>query len=391
MCPAARAKVRPNPLESGGCAGRSQAAALLSRQRREKAQGPHPGPDPVRCQQSPKFPAAPGARGESGVLLACRWPHAASGAPAGGGGAKTRPPFRLHPPPPAVAAAVSTRVLPAASPPAAASPVPGGSERCPCSRSDGRCPAGRLKRAPMPGVSTQPRRPASRRAATTAPPRGGSRLAAATAAGPSPAGASGEAGSHPLPPAPPCLLFCACSRAVTHYARAAPRPEVCPGREPLVALRARRAGRAACGPAATTRRLRPSRRSAVSPSEARGAPSHRARAARRLSCRPEEEAGAASIEPLQPGSLARRPRGTDSVLSPGALLSRTRSAALLCFRRPIYVFLYSLTNYCSYDYFQYPSFNVNTRVDTLPHYGISEFDYVFTLTSVLHIHTCSCY
>lgn len=216
MCLAARAKVRPNPLESGGCAGRSQAAALLSRQRREKAQGPHPGPDPVRCQQSPKFPAAPGARGESGVLLACRWPHAASGAPAGGGGAKTRPPFRLHPPPPAVAAAVSTRVLPAASPPAAASPVPGGSERCPCSRSDGRCPAGRLKRAPMPGVSTQPRRPASRRAATTAPPRGGSRLAAATAAGPSPAGASGEAGSHPLPPAPPCLLFCAGSRAVTH-------------------------------------------------------------------------------------------------------------------------------------------------------------------------------
>lgn len=28
---------------------------------------------------------------------------------------------------------------------------------------------------------------------------------------------------------------------------------------------------------------------------------------------------------------------------------------------------------------------------TLPHYAISELDYVFTLASVLYIHTCSCY
>lgn len=188
----------------------------------------------------------------------------------------------------------------------------------------------------MPGVSTQPRRPASGCAATTAPPRGGSRFAAA-AARPSRAGSSGEAGSHPLPQAPPCLLFGAGSRAVTHCARAAPRPKVCPGREPLVVLRARRAGRAACG----HNQEAPSRPPVGSVTQ-RGQGRPESQGPRSTAAQLPAGVRGGSCErrapaPWQPGPPASRDRR--SVVS-GALRSRTRSAALLCFRRPIYIFLY---------------------------------------------------
>lgn len=329
--------------------GAGRAGALLSRQRREKGQGLHPGPDPVRCQQLHKFPAAPGARGESsGSSSPAADPTRPPALPREGaeprlalrsGCTRCRQPWRSR-----ERARPARRLSAGSREPSprrlhALSLLP---ERraVPRGQTEGSAHAGRQHPAPPARVRVRGDHGASergipvcggRRQAVT---RGVKRRGGFPSSAPSPAVSSVR---RRLPGGDALCEGCASAKSLSGSGAASSFESAAGGTS---GLRPQPGGSvpAAC------RQCHPARPGAP---RVTGPAFHRGSAAGRGKRR---ELRASS---LHPGSLARRPRGTDAVLSPEHY-EVGRARPLCCASAVQFTYfciMYSLTNYCSYDYF----------------------------------------